>query len=402
MNDTNDFEALLAEYDQAHKGASDKDAKVGDRVKGTVVAIGEEAILVDLGGKVEGIMERATLTDAEGKLTVAIGDPVEAAVTSIEGDSGTLMLGSRHARHVHGVAELEQAHRQQLPVEGRVTGTIKGGVEVQIAGQRAFCPASQIDIRFVEDLEEFVGQHLEFRITKFEGGRRVNMVVSRRVLLEEAQRAQAEETRAKLEPGAVLTGAVTSLKDYGAFVDLGGLEGMIHISELSFQRVNHPSEILSEGQQVDVAVLRIEKTDDPKRPEKVALSIRALAKDPWTEVREQFPVGSKVKGSVTRLLPFGAFVEIAPGVEGLAHVSELGADKRVNHAQEVLNSGQQVEATVLSVDMAKKRISLTLDEARAAEVAPDLEAYRKGPVESEEGGMGSFGVLLQESMKKGK
>jgi small subunit ribosomal protein S1 len=402
MKNTDSFEALLAEYGQADKGSSTVDANVGDRVKGTVVAIDDQTILVDLGGKVEGVMERDTLTDDDGKLTVAVGDPIEAAVTSISGDSGTLMLGTQHARQVRGTAELEQAYQQQLPVEGKVTAKIKGGVEVQIGGQRAFCPASQIDTRFVEDLEEFVGQQLEFRITKFEGGQRVNMVVSRRALLEEAQQAQAEVLRATLEEGAILTGTVTSLKEFGAFVDLGGLQGMIHISELSYQRVEHPSEILSEGQQVEVSVLRIEKTDNPKRPEKIALSMRALAQDPWMEVRDQFPAGSKAKGTVTRLQPFGAFVEIAPGIEGLVHVSELGAGKRVAHPQEVLSPGQQVEATVLNVDLAAKRISLTLDEERAMEAAPDIAAYSDGPDSVEEGGIGSFGLLLQQSMKNKK
>ena len=402
MTNTDSFEAMLAEYGQAHKGGSDNKTKVGDRVKGTVVSIDEKSILVDLGGKVEGVMERDALTDDEGKLTVAVGDPIEAAVTAIEGDSGTLMLGTQHARHVRGTAELEQAYRQQLPVEGRVTGKIKGGVEVQIGGQRAFCPASQIDTRFVEDLEEFVGQQMEFRITKFEGGQRVNMVVSRRALLEEARQAQAEALRATLEEGSILTGTVTSLKEYGAFVDLGGMEGMVHISELSFHRVEHPSEVLSEGQQVEVSVLRIEKTDNPKRPEKIALSIRALSQDPWTEVREQFPIGAKVKGAVTRLQPFGAFVELAPGIEGLVHISELGAGKRVVHPQEVLSPGQLVAATVLTIDLARKRIGLTLDEAKAAEVAPDIAAYSDGPSQSAEDGIGSFGRLLQQSMQKKK
>jgi small subunit ribosomal protein S1 len=397
MNDSNDFAALLAEFDQTHQGTAEKGAKPGDQVKGRVVAITADQVFIDLGGKAEGVMDAASLRDAEGQLSVAVGDEVTATVAGVEED-GSLRLGNQQARQLHGAAELEQAYRQQLPVQGRVTGVIKGGVEVQVAGQRAFCPASQIDIRFVEDLNEFVGQHLDFRITKLEGGRHLNLVVSRRMVLEEEQRARAEALRANLKEGAVLTGTVTSLQDYGAFVDLGGLEGMIHISELAFHRVKHPSEILSVGQPLEVSVLRIDKTDNPKRPEKIALSIRALAQDPWAEAAQKFPVGSRVLGQVTRLQPFGAFVELAPGIEGLIHVSELGTGKRVTHPQEVLSPGQAIEASVLAVDLDKRRISLTLDEAKAADAKPDLEAMATAkPAEST---LGSFGALLKQSLDK--
>ena len=400
MNDSNDFAALLAEFDQTHQGTADKAAKPGDLVKGRVVAINEEQVFIDLGGKAEGVMDAASLRDAEGQLSVAVGDEVTATVAGVEED-GSLRLGNQQSRHLHGAAELEQAYRQQVPVQGRVTGVIKGGVEVQIAGQRAFCPASQVDTRFVEDLNEFVGQHLDFRITKFEGGRHLNLVVSRRLVLEEEQRARAEALRANLKEGAVLSGTVTSLQDYGAFVDLGGLEGMIHISELAFHRVKHPSEILSVGQPLEVSVLRIDQTDNPKRPEKIALSIRALARDPWAEAAQKFPVGSRVQGQVTRLQPFGAFVELAPGIEGLIHVSELGAGKRITHPQEVLSPGQPVEASVLAVDLEKRRISLTLDETKATEAQSDLAAYAPA-TKSAESGMGSFGALLKRSLDKGR
>jgi small subunit ribosomal protein S1 len=400
MKDTDDFEALLAELERGQQGTPGRTgAAVGDKVRGTVVAVGEEQVFIDLGGKSEGIMDPAALRGQDGVLTVAVGDTVEAVVTGIDEESGALFLGDQKGRHLHGTEELEQAYRERLPVQGRVTGAIKGGLEVQIAGHRAFCPASQIDIRFVEDLSEFVGQHLDFRITKLEGGRKLNLVVSRRTILEEQQRTEAEALRARLVEGAVLTGTVRSIKDYGVFVDLGGIEGMIHISELAFHRVQHPSELLGEGQQVEVAVLRIEQTGDPKRPEKIALSMRALARDPWTDVPNRYPVGTRVQGKVTRLQGFGAFVELAPGVEGLVHISELGTGRRVNHPNEVLTSGQQVEAVVLDLDLEKKRIGLSLDEAKTAEAGVDLGAYA-APAKTEEGNVGSFGALLKESMKK--
>ncbi len=400
MNDTNDFAALLAEFDQKHTGTPEKGAKAGDQVRGRVVAISEDQVFIDLGGKAEGIIDAASYRDPEGQLRVAVGDEVTALVAGIAED-GTLRLGNQQARQLHGVAELERAYREQLPVHGRVTALVKGGVEIQIAGQRAFCPASQMELRFIEDLSEFVDQHLDFRITKFEGGRHLNLVVSRRMLLEEEQRQRAETIRANLKEGALLQGTVTSLQDYGAFVDLGGLEGMIHISELAFHRVKHPSEILSVGQTLEVTVLRVDKTDNPKRPEKIALSIRALSQDPWTEVAQQFPVGSRVRGLVTRLQPFGAFIELAPGLEGLVHISELGAGRRISHPQEVLSPGQEVEASVLAIDQEQRRLSLTLDEAKATEATPNLASYAPG-ARSSTSDLGSFGALLKESMAKSR
>ncbi|MGB5488596.1 MAG: S1 RNA-binding domain-containing protein, partial [Lysobacterales bacterium] len=244
------------------------------------------------------------------------------------------------------------------------------------------------------------GQRLDFRIMKIEGGRRPNLVLSRRAILEEEQRERAIQIRARLEVGATLPGKVTSLQNYGAFVDLGGIEGMIHISELSFARLGHPNEMLHEGQELEVAVLRIEKTDNPKRPEKIALSLRALAKDPWQEASAAFAVGTRVSGTISRVEPFGAFVELTPGIDGLAHISELGADKRVNHPSEVVKIGDKVEATVLGIDIEKRRISLSLDENKAAETGVNIEQYKQKP--KEEGAMGSFGELLQQSMKKQK
>ena len=402
MSSGESFEDLLKQFDRAHPDSRQGDPKVGERVRGTLVSITEDYAFVDLGGKTEGRMEIAALRNAEGKLTVAAGDSVEASVTGRDPDSGTLLLGSQHGHKYHGLDEVRQAYSQGLPVQGQVTGAVKGGMEVQIAGLRAFCPASQADIRFVEDLSEFVGQRLDFRITKLEGGRRPNLVVSRRVLLEEEQRLRAEATRAQLEEGAVLSGIVTSLKDYGAFVDIGGLEGMIHVSELAFGRVKHPSEVLGVGQPVEVAVLRIEPATGGRQREKIALSIRALARDPWTDADQRFVVGARVQGTVSRLQPFGAFVELEPGVDGLVHVSELGAGRRVNHPSEVLKVGDRVEATVLGVDMERRRISLSLDQAEGTGTSAEPSELAAAQPRGSEGDatLGSFGALLKESLDK--
>lgn len=400
MSEHQDFAALLGEFERAQKDSPQTDLKVGEKVRGKIISITREHAFVALGAKSEGAMDIEALTDGDGKLTVSVGDSIEAIVVEKDEQTGTLVLGTKGGSHLHGSAEIENAYANRLPVEGLVTAVTKGGVEVQIAGQRGFCPASQLDLRYIEDMETFVGQHLSFRITRFEGGRRTNLVLSRRALLEEEQQALADQTRARLEVGAVLPGTVTTLKDYGAFVDLGGVEGMIHISELAFGHVKHPQDILSTGQQVEVSVLRIEKTENPKHPEKISLSIRALSKDPWQDVDQRYAVGARVKGKVTRLQSFGAFIELEPGVDGLVHVSELGAGRRVSHPQEVLNSGDQVEATVLSVEKEERRIGLSLDASRLAEAEETAraDAYRKH--EEPAKNLGTFGELLKESMAK--
>jgi len=398
MTEHEDFEALLGQFERQHPTKAKRPPQVGDTVHGTVASIGREHVYVNLGIKSDAIIDIQEVTDADGNLTLSVGDPVDMAISAIDADSGTLLLGSKHGRRLHGAAGLEQAYEQHLPVEGHVTGVTKGGLEVDIAGVRAFCPASQASNQFVEDLSSYVGQRLAFRITKFEGGKHTNLVVSRRELLEEERRAKAIELRAKVIPGANLPGVVTSLQTYGAFIDLGGVEGMVHISEIAFERVRHPSDILSVGQQVEVAVLRVDETGNPKQPQKIALSLRALSKNPWTDADRQFPAGTRVKGKVTRVQPFGAFVELAPGIEGLVHISELGAGRRVTHPNEVLNAGDEVEATVLGVDLDKRRISLSLDPNRlaAAEPGPKATDYAK-PSE----GMGTLGDLLRQSLSQG-
>jgi small subunit ribosomal protein S1 len=400
MSQTESFEDLLKQFDQTHPRSSTLEPAIGDQVSGVLVAIGDEYGFVDLGGKAEGRVELSSLKDADGNLTAAVGDRIQTQVTGKDEQTGMLLLGSQHGHRYHGIEEVERAYRQGLPVQGQVSAAVKGGVEVQVAGLRAFCPASQVDLRFIEDLGELVGQRLDFRITKLEGGRRPNLVLSRRALLEEELRQRAEQTRAQLREGAVLSGVVTSLKDYGAFVDLGGIEGMVHISELAFGHVKHPSEILTPGQTVEVSVLRIEPPAGPKGREKIALSIRALARDPWQDVARDFPVGRRVSGTVSRLQPFGAFVELGPGIDGLVHISELGAGRRVSHPSEVVSLGDQVEATVLGVDLERRRISLSLDEGKGGDLLVVTPEPKSAAVEAPTKTLGSFGELLRESMNK--
>jgi small subunit ribosomal protein S1 len=363
-----DFGALLDQFEREQPTARRRELpKVGDTVRGRVASIGSESVFVELGSKAEATMELAQVMDEQGEIRVAVGDTIEARVVEIRGDNPVLRMAMGTSRGPEAKNELIQAHAHGIPVEGLVTGVVKGGVEVQVAGLRAFCPVSQLGDRFVQDPAIYVGQRLTFRITRYEADRKnPNIVLSRRVLLEEENKVRAAETRASLREGAVVTGKVTSIKPYGAFVDLGGLEGMIHVSELGFARVENPADVLHEGQQVEVQVLRMEKASDAKRPERIALSLKALAKDPWEEVEQRFPDGTKVRGKVARLQQFGAFVEVLPGIEGLVHISQLGAGRHVQHPREVVRVGDEVEVTVLGVDRARRRISLAM-------VAPEAE-----------------------------
>ncbi|MBW2526159.1 MAG: S1 RNA-binding domain-containing protein, partial [Deltaproteobacteria bacterium] len=321
------FADLLAEYDQRESKAKGTRApRVGSTVTGRVVALTSESVFVDLGAKSEGVIDRGELCDEDGKLTVAEGDTVQARVISVK--DGTILLRKGAAKGGGAGAELAQAKQLRIPVEGMVSAVNKGGVEVTVATVRAFCPISQLDDHYVEDPASFVGRKLEFLVTDYQESRSgPNVVLSRRALLQEAKAKQAAETRAKLEVGAVLAGTISAIKPYGAFVDLGGVEGMLHVSELGFGRVSDPSELLSVGESLQVQVIKIEQTDDPKRPERIGLSLKALQQDPWADAPAAFPTGKRVKGPIVRLEPFGAFLAVGEGIEGLIHVSEMVADR---------------------------------------------------------------------------
>ena len=395
-----DFASLFAAYER-EQGAKPKTAgnqaagkrgpQTGDKVSGRIVSFGDESAFVDLGGKSEGVIPLHELTDADGERTVSIGEEIEALVVGTGDDGVVLRVRGSVSRGPTAPAELAQAHAHGLPVEGTVTGVIKGGVEVTVAGVRAFCPISQLDDRFVADATSFVGQHLSFRITRLEEGRgRVNLVLSRRALLEEEKQARAAEVRATLAPGKVLRGTVTSLASYGAFVDLGGLEGLLHVSQLGHSRVAHPQDVLSVGQEIEVQVLEIKP--DAKGQERISLSRRSLVRDPWHDEVARLTPGTRRTGRVARLETFGAFVELAPGVDGLLHVSEMGGGKPIRHPREAVRPGDTIEVTVKSVDVERRRIALGLGEAEQAGAA---DAPPEPP------GFGALGDFFSRAKKKG-
>jgi small subunit ribosomal protein S1 len=384
MSDTEDFAAMFEASLKA------KRIEQGQTIEGTIVAIGPEVAFVDVGGKGEATIEVDELKDADGDIEVAVGDRIQAVVISTQGG---LTLSRKLARGAATRAQLEDAWHSGLPVEGRVEQAVKGGYEVRIAGQRAFCPFSQIDIVRGTEPAAHLGKVYTFRITEYkEGGR--NLVVSRRAILEEEQRATADEVRAAIVPGAVLTGRVASVREFGAFIDLGGgVQGLLHVSEMGWSRIADPSQILKPGEEVRVKVLQV---DDAKG--KISLGMKQLTEDPWTRVAEAFEIGQVVTGQVTRHTEFGAFVEIEPGVEALAHVSTFPPTGRKGGWKGSVPLGSTAAFEILSIDPDKKRIGVAPvpeGSSRAAGAAAASDAIvpgarLKGKVERHE----KFGVFV--------
>lgn len=395
-----DFAALLAESEAGDVGSAK--LRVGDVVRGRVIAVGQSSAFVAIGGKGEAELDLGEFRDPEtGEIKLAEGDLIEATVTDDGGKSGSVVLKRTLGRGAHVSEELEQAYAAGIPVEGLVASEIKGGYEVQIGHLRAFCPGSQIDLRRGDG--PYVGERFPFRVTKIdEGGR--NIVVSRRQLLEEEAAELAEKTWERIEMGAVLEGVVTSLRDFGAFVDLGGVEGMIHISELGHGRVGHPSQVLHEGETVKVQVIKVDAPDEGTRRRQIGLSLKALAPDPWDAVRGKYTVGATAPGTVRKLENFGAFVELEPGLDGLVHVSKIVLDRRVSHPRQVLNVGDQVEVTIVSIDTEKRRIGLSMvEKARGAKTAAETHerAEEKAALAAQntDDALGTFGDILSKARK---
>ena len=399
-NGGEDFAALFAQSEAVEKGR--RKVRSGDLVRGRVVALGAQSAFVAIGAKAEAVIDLGEFRDAEtGAVALAVGDQIEATVTDDGSRSGSIVLKRMLGRGGHVPGELEQALEFRIAVEGVVTGQNKGGFDVQIAGQRAFCPAGQIDVRR-GDAAQYVGQRLRFHVTKIDSGGR-NIVVSRRDLLEEEAAAQAKETWRRIEVGTVVRGTVTSLRDFGAFVDIGGVEALIHVSELSYERVGNPADVLEVGQTVEAQVVKLEPDPSGGRG-RVGLSIRALGPDPWQTAVERFPAGATIKGKVRRVEPFGAFVEIAPGLEGLVHVSRLALDRRVSHPRQVVTIGDEVEVTVVSVDPEKRRIALSMVESArrardAAEIAESRETTDLLARSKEAKSLGTLADLLAATKK---
>jgi len=375
----------------------------GQKISATVAGISGESIFLDTGAKSEGILNASELRDSDGNITVAIGDTLE--VYFIQAKAAEQIFTTRIGSGSNN-AHIEEAWRSGIPVDGLVKEEIKGGFEITLGGNtRAFCPYSQMGLRRVDDAgSAYLGARMSFKITRFEEGGR-NVVVSARALLEEEREQRKEALQQSLSIGMTVTGTVTSLRDFGAFVDIGGVEGLIPISEIGWSRVEDIKEHFTEGQEVTAIIKSLDWGKD-----RIALSLKDTLDDPWETVRKEFLVGSTHLGKVARLAAFGAFVSLAPGVDGLIHISKLGGGRRINHPREVLEAGQDVEVTIEAVDNDKRKISLTPADYEAPEVQEEVErkelkefqaSRRKESQQPKE--IGSLGELLKAKLaQKGK
>jgi len=363
--DPKEFESMLNAYDDSFRNMAE-----GEVVKGTVLKVTESAVVVDVGYKSEGLIPIHEFLDENGEVTVQGGDTVDVLLERTEDRDGYIVLSREKAEKMKIWDEVEKAYADKKVVIGRVIERIKGGLAVDI-GVRAFLPGSQIDVRPVRNLDALKGQELRMRVIKV-NKKRGNIVLSRKALLEEENAEKKKTTLETLAEGKVLRGTVKNITDYGAFIDLGGIDGLLHITDMSWGRVGHPSELFKVNDEVDVTVLKYDAAT-----ERVSLGHKQLVQDPWATVQDRYPVGARMSGKVVSLTDYGAFVELEPGVEGLIHVSEMSWSKRVKHPSKILNVGDSVEAMVLGVDPAARRISLGL---KQVESNPWHELSEKYPV----------------------
>ena len=330
-----------------------QEVQEGEVVQGRVIQIGPEFVTIDIGFKCEGQVSLREFPQKEGTAVVNVGDLVDVFVERRESETGLVNLSKEKADRFRFWEEISRAWNEDQVIEGKVLSRIKGGLTVDI-GVPAFLPGSQVDIRPIRNLEKLIGNTYKFKIIKL-NRRRGNVVLSRRILLEKERESLRKKTLENLGEGQIVEGMVKNITDYGAFIDLGGIDGLMHITDMSWARINHPSDVLALGQKIKVKVLQFDREN-----QRVSLGLKQTQADPWANITEKFPVGTRVKGKVTSITDYGAFVQLQEGVEGLVHVSEMSWTKRVRHPSKILSVGDEVEVMVLDVDTAQKRISLGL------------------------------------------
>ena len=346
------FSDLLEKYDSGQKN----DLNVGDKISGKIIAIGQDTVFVDTGSKLDGMVDKSTLLDENGEFPYEVGHELNLFVVSTNNDE---IILSNVISGINDFALLKNAYENEIPVEGKVVEQCKGGFNIEIMEKRAFCPISQIDAIYVENPEEYLGQTLSFQIIKFEEKGR-NLVVSRRQLIQKAQEESKKGFLTNLKVGSIVEAEIKKLMDFGAFAELfPGVEGMIHISEISWSRVNNTQDALEKGQKVKAVVLEIQ--NEPKL--KISLSMKQISENPWHKQDLGIKAGDKINGKVVRLAKFGAFIEIFPGIEGLCHISEMSYIKRILKPEDILNIGDEVDVMVKDIDMDNKKISLSLRDA---------------------------------------
>jgi small subunit ribosomal protein S1 len=361
-----EYEHLLAQYENSFKNLQE-----GQIIRGRVLAITPSEVIVDIGYKSEGIISLAEFTDFSGNVTVHQGDTVDVLLERTEDQNGYVVLSKDKAEKMKVWDEVERSYRSGSTVRGRVIDRIKGGLAVDI-GVKAFLPGSLVDVKPVKNLESLRGKELDFKVISVDK-KRGNIVLSRKAVVEIEQEARKRETLQLLEEGRVLRGTVKNLTDYGAFVDLGGLDGLLHVTDMSWGRVNHPSDLVKVGDEIDVVVLKFDR-----ETERVSLGTKQLTEDPWVHVPSKYPAGSRVSGRVTNVTDYGAFVELEEGVEGLVHVSEMSWSKKVKNPSKLVSPGDQVEAVVSDVNPDARRISLSLKDTLPDPWETVLQKYAIG------------------------
>jgi small subunit ribosomal protein S1 len=363
-----DFAAALESYTLETEPAPSED----NVFKGSVIKITSTHVVVDIGFKSEGLVPIAEVTDADGNVKFKAGDDIEVMVQRGQNEEGAVLLSHERAQRVRVWDEIDQAHHSKAPVKGRIVERVKGGVSVDI-GVKAFMPGSQVDIHPVRNLDALKGQEIEVRVIKL-NKKRGNIVVSRKVILEEETSAKRGKTLETLHEDAVMTGTVKNLTDYGAFVDLGGIDGLLHITDMSWGRLTHPRDLVHVGDQIQVKVLKF----DPDKL-RVSLGFKQLTPDPWLDAAERYPIGARVKGRILSVTDYGAFVELEQGIEGLVHVSEMSWSKRMKHPSKMIKTGDETECVVLNVNTTERRISLGL---KQLESNPWESLHEKYPINS--------------------
>ncbi len=377
-----DFDKLFTD------SVREQDFKVGDVVTGSVVEVQSDYVLVDINYKSEGLIDINEFRVVDGVRDVKVGDKVEVLIDRIENENGMIVLSKDKADMLRAWTDITKAAENEEVIEGTVIAKVKGGLQVDI-GVKAFLPGSQIDLRPVRNMDIFLGKKYKFKVIKF-NKKRGNIVLSRRALLEEERENLKTQTIDQMREGSIVAGLVKNITDYGAFIDLGGMDGLLHITDMSWGRIKHPSEVINVGDEIQVKVL---KYDQEKQ--RVSLGLKQLQEDPWGTVAASYPVGKKVKGKVVSVTEYGAFVELAEGVEGLIHVSEMSWTKRVKHANQIVQPTQEVEVQVLEIDNENRKISLGMKQLMSNPWVELKETYPPGTIiEGEVKSVTDFGVFI--------
>ncbi len=374
--------------DMFEASLKDRDFGVGDIVKGTVVEVTPDYVLVDINYKSEGMIPISEFRSVEGQKSVNVGEEVEVFIDKIENDNGMLVLSKDKADMMRAWDDISRAHENEELIEGTVIAKVKGGLSVDI-GVKAFLPGSQIDLRPVRNMDIYIGKKYKFKVLKF-NKKRGNIVLSRRALLEEEREKLRSQTIDAMKEGSEVIGTVKNITDYGAFIDLGGVDGLLHITDMSWGRVKHPSELMKMGDEIKVKVL---KYDQEKN--RVSLGLKQMQPDPWEAVKDKYPQGTKLSGKVVSLADYGAFVELDEGIEGLIHISEMSWNKRAKHPSQFVKEGDQVDVVVLEIDAANRRISLGMKQLQPNPWDELKQSYPPGTIiEGEVKSVTDFGIFV--------